>query len=484
MVCLCSLVYVLLFIGSFSLIGFLTVFLLLRQLINSQKHKRRNNKDTDRYIALLHPYCNAGGGGERVLWCAVRALQNKYDGIKLFIYTGDLEVTGEEILNKAERTFNLRLDRGTINFVYLKKRKWVEAKRYPYFTLLGQSLGSMIMALEALLSLQPDVFVDTMGYAFTYPIFAYVGGCKIGCYTHYPTISTDMLRRVQNQMSSYNNRGYVAKNPFATWIKIVYYRIFSKIYGIVGRCADTIMVNSSWTENHIISLWDVPYKTHRVYPPCEVSHLRKLQSLASAHEKIIILSVGQFRPEKDHPLQLQAMYELRTLLNKDEALWNRLRLMIVGSCRDEEDRERVKNMQDFAKHLSLENSVEFLVNVPYQELIQCYQIATIGLHAMWNEHFGISVVDGMAAGLIMVANRSGGPLMDIIETSEGSQNGYLAIDAYDYARCIATILYNSREQNSRIRDAARASVGRFSEKEFESGFLRAISPIMDDKEFQ
>lgn len=33
--------------------------------------------------------------------------------------------------------------------------------------------------------------------------------------------------------------------------------------------------------------------------------------------------------------------------------------------------------------------------------------ALIGLHTMWNEHFGISVVEGMAAGTIMVAHNSG-----------------------------------------------------------------------------
>lgn len=67
----------LLFASSFSLIGLLTVVILLRQLIKNQKSKRRNNNDNDKYVALFHPYCNAGGGGERVLWCAVRALQNK-----------------------------------------------------------------------------------------------------------------------------------------------------------------------------------------------------------------------------------------------------------------------------------------------------------------------------------------------------------------------------------------------------------------------
>ncbi|XP_049540398.1 GDP-Man:Man(3)GlcNAc(2)-PP-Dol alpha-1,2-mannosyltransferase [Anopheles darlingi] len=489
MFCWCSLVYVLFFFASFVAIGLLTVSILLRQLIKYQRRKRC--EENVKHVAFFHPYCNAGGGGERVLWCAVRALQNRYDdGVRLYVYTGDVDATASEILAKAERNFNLNLNADRISFVYLRKRRWVEAACYPHFTLLGQSIGSIVLGFEALLKLQPDVFIDTMGYAFTYPIFAFFGGCKIGCYTHYPTISTDMLRRVQSHTQSYNNRGYVAKNPFATWLKIVYYRVFSRIYGWVGRCADTIMVNSSWTENHIVSLWDVPYKTHRVYPPCEVSKLKQLEPTRSVEsngddqqpgddERIIILSVGQYRPEKDHPLQLQAMYELRTLLNNDEALWNRLRLLIVGSCRDEEDRERVKNMQDLAKHLSLENSVEFRVNVPYEQLLDCYRQATIGLHCMWNEHFGISVVDCMAAGLIMVANRSGGPLMDIIETSEGSQNGYLAFDAYDYARCIATILYNTPQYNAKLREAARASVERFSEKEFENGFLRAISPIMD-----
>lgn len=92
---------------------------------------------------------------------------------------------------------------------------------------------------------------------------------------------------------------------------------------MTGRSAHTIMVNSSWTENHILQLWDTPFKTHRVYPPCEVSHLKSLQRLAD-DDKIIIMSISQFRPEKDHPLQLQAMYELRSLINDDEALWNKV----------------------------------------------------------------------------------------------------------------------------------------------------------------
>lgn len=149
------------------------------------------------------------------------------------------------------------------------------------------------------------------------------------------------------------------------------------------------------------------------------------------------------------------MYELRTLLVNDEDLWNRLRLVFVGSCRNQEDLDRVQHLKDFAKHLALDESVEFKVNASYQELVQCYQKALIGVHAMWNEHFGISVVELMAAGILMIAHRSGGPRMDIIETSEGSQTGYLASEPEEYAKCIATILYSTKENAERIRNAAR-----------------------------
>lgn len=45
--------------------------------------------------------------------------------------------------------------------------------------------------------------------------------------------------------------------------------------------------------------------------------------------------------------------------------------------------------------------------------------------------------------------------MDIIETSEGSRTGYLAVCAMEYADCIANILYNTDEENETIRNAAK-----------------------------
>lgn len=77
------------------------------------------------------------------------------------------------------------------------------------------------------------------------------------------------------------------------------------------------------------------------------------------------------------------------VLNAFFLFFLQLKLVFIGSCRDNDDFIRVKDMMDLSKHLSLENNVEFKVNIPFEELKKELSSSMIGLHAMWNEHFGI-----------------------------------------------------------------------------------------------
>lgn len=122
----------------------------------------------------------------------------RYQDVSFVVYTGDQGVTAEEILDGARRRFNIRLPRA-VKFVFLKHRLLVEANLYPHFTLLGQSVGSIFLGWEALTEFVPDLYIDSMGYAFTLPVFRYLGGCHVGSYVHYPTISTDMLSVVRER---------------------------------------------------------------------------------------------------------------------------------------------------------------------------------------------------------------------------------------------------------------------------------------------
>jgi len=57
-----------------------------------------------------------------------------------------------------------------------------------------------------------------------------------------------------------------------------------------------------------------------------VEHLKALPFLSDEEKgnNIRIVAVAQFRPEKDHPLMLRAMFELRSILK--EEVWERVRL--------------------------------------------------------------------------------------------------------------------------------------------------------------
>jgi hypothetical protein len=52
-------------------------------------------------IAFFHPYCNDGGGGERVLWVGIASLLAKQPELKVAIFTGDA-ATPEEILKHTK----------------------------------------------------------------------------------------------------------------------------------------------------------------------------------------------------------------------------------------------------------------------------------------------------------------------------------------------------------------------------------------------
>ncbi|KAF7274357.1 hypothetical protein GWI33_012975 [Rhynchophorus ferrugineus] len=424
-------------------------------------------------IGIFHPYANAGGGGEKVLWVALKALQEKYPNAKIYIYTGDVEFSPVEILRKVQNNLNVYIDPSKVKFVYLTKRRWIEPKMYPIFTLLGQIFGSILLGFEAISHINPDIYIETTGFIFTLPIFKYLGGCKTGCYIHYPLITKEMLRRVQSRRQVYNNRDFIVRNPILTYAKLVYYHVLAWLYCLAGFCSDATLVNSTFTLENLQILWNTPMSL--VYPPCDVDHLKNIKSEQQKPQNIRILSLAQFRPEKDHLLQLQALYELREIISDN--VFENVTLVMCGSCRNKDDSERVKDLRDFSKHLSLENNVEFKVNIPYEDLIEEFGKAYIGIHTMLDEHFGISVVEQMAAGLIMVAHKSGGPLLDIIETSEGSRLGFLANTAEEFAHILKYVIEARDDEITHIRERAKASCDRFSVKKFQQEFLRAVDPL-------
>jgi hypothetical protein len=55
--------------------------------------------------------------------------------------------------------FDITLAPQSLHFVFLESRWLVEDRSWPRFTLVGQSLGSMYLAWEALSKFVPDIYI-------------------------------------------------------------------------------------------------------------------------------------------------------------------------------------------------------------------------------------------------------------------------------------------------------------------------------------
>ncbi|CAJ0942424.1 unnamed protein product, partial [Mesorhabditis belari] len=434
-------------------------------------------------IAFFHPYCNAGGGGERVLWCAIKAMQQRNASskqnaaLKFRIYSGDVDATKEQILLKARQRFNIEIDPKDVDFVFLRLRRLVEADLYPVFTLLFQIFAGGILAFEALCRLNPEVMIDSMGYPLSLPVFRFFGGAKVAAYVHYPVISSDMIKVVAERRAAFNNADLVAKNPLLASVKLRYYQLLAYLYGLIGSTADVVMANGTWTADHISQIWkrkDIEI----VFPPCDVESLLSIESTAEERlendSEVQVLSIGQIRPEKNHALQIEIIKLLDDRL-KETGFAIKAKLRIVGGCRHAEDLQRVEQLKAYAQKIGATKLVNWSLNVPYDVLLENLSSSLISIHTMWNEHFGISVVEGVAAGTIMVAHNSGGPLMDIVVPATGNNRvGYLAATAQEYADQILEIIKLSKEERSAIRERARTKSKDFNEELFAQKWLQLV----------
>eukprot|EP00899_Mesostigma_viride_P004620 jgi/Mesvir1/14159/Mv09628-RA.1 len=455
--------------------GFVIVFAcavaaiaLIPQLVKYALPRRR-----PKTVAFFHPYAEGGGGGERVLWEAIKSVQENCPDAKCVVWCGG-HATAGELRHKASLMFGIHLPR-EIELIPLTKRHLLEPRRYPRFTLIGQAVGSALLAWEALRKLNPVVFMDTSGHAFTYPLACWAGA-HVVCYTHYPFVSTDMLRRVRKREASYNNDTRVSGSALATQAKVAYYRLLARAYGWAGRYAEVAMVNSSWTKGHIVQLWRIPNKTWCVYPPCDVAALEAVPLSRPPTNAPYIISLAQFRPEKAHALQLEAW----SLVRSDPSANPRWRLKMVGSCRDGEDAARLARLQALAKELRLEDSVDWCVGVPFSELRGLLGGATAGLHTMRDEHFGIGIVEYMAAGVIPIAHASGGPLEDIVVPEDGQVTGFLATTPREFADAILRVMRMAPTEIEAIALSARTRSKRFSAKCFQTLFIQACQPVLQN----
>ena len=508
------LIFIILTIKLLTILFLFTfIFLLITQLIHYKlKWKHNLNFKYKKTISFVHPFCADCGGGEKVLWRMITSLisfhesplplkrPQEHQQLKINIISGKKDNIGD-LIQKLKQRFGIDLNEINFNSEKDSNNKFNIQSRnnklvfevelismksgymlrpQKFLTMCLQILGQIYFAFEIITKVYSDVYCDTTGLPFTYFILKYFGHAKVTSYTHYPFISYEMINQVQHNQPGVHSQGRLNKFPIFKKFKIYYYKLILKLYELMGnKCLSFAYVNSTWTYNHMKDLWKQLFKNEKLlilYPPCSISLYK--EAAKNEQRKNIIVSFAQFRPEKRQDLQIEILLKLKEKLNNYPGLQD-LELHIIGGVRNSDDQKILTHLKNYTNDLGVQEYVKFIPNASIEEILEEFSQAKIGIHTMVDEHFGITLIEMMAAGLIVVTHNSAGAKDDIlVKDREGNKPGILCDSVNDYINIIEEILVRYDQMKAQYIISSRKKAEEFSDEEFEKKFISNLKDFL------
>lgn len=202
------------------------------------------------------------------------------------------------------------------------------------------------------------------------------------------------------------------------------------------------------------------------FSPKETPHINR-KTIGFSENNFVMIYSGRINKEKGVSELIDAF-----LCLKD---YPQIRLMILGSSffeNTKNENDFIRSMKDKAK--SIEDKIVFTGFVPYNQVPDYLQLADIAvLPSMWEEPFGLTIVEAMAAGLPLVTTRSGG----IPEICEGVAT---IVDRDNVVGNLASAIIDLYEHPEKRKQMAAASIERaklFDKELFTKNFFAALEEI-------
>ena len=345
-------------------------------------------------IVVAHHLWSRVGGGELVCAYAVKAMLERGHRVAVVSTFGFDE-------EKYREWFGIDLE-GVKVYRFLPKM-------LPLFGIY-QRLGISRPLKKAIERERPEVvFIDNELYK---PVLELKRerGFRLLEYIHFPFhalrfqmgLVPDEYREAYERYVA-DARAYHRKYERGLWR--YYFGLWLKLYGRIARddpfeAADLVMANSKYTARLVKMLWGGDPLV--LNPPVKVGDFEPYGRRPFEERDDAVVMIGRISPEKriEDAIDAIALTDAKPTLRVVGGL-------IPTTVPYKESLERR------AEEKGVE--VEFYPNVPREELVRLAASSKVFVHATVGEHFGVAVVEGMAAGCPVVVHRSGGPYEDIID---------------------------------------------------------------------
>src|SRR2546422_1989233 len=224
----------------------------------------------------------------------------------------------------------------------------------------------------------------------------------------------------------------------------LYYKPARIFYRSRVNRINRLLAVSNFTRDLVKMKWGRESTT--LYPPCPIELYNDLH----LPKENLVVTVGRLAPEKRMGLFLEIAHRLPTL-----------KFAIIGSIAPE------KRWYFEGLNATAPDNLSILVS-PLRKVKEVLGRAKAYVHCAQNEHFGITIVEAMAAGCVPLVHDSGGP-REIVSDAVGFK-----WNSIDEAVAKVSSLIEDDGLRRKLSNAAISRAQQFGPEEFESGMGKVV----------
>lgn len=238
------------------------------------------------------------------------------------------------------------------------------------------------------------------------------------------------------------------------------WKAYFKPYQVIGRAlskralarSNIVLANSFFTKSALARIYGI--KAGVLYPPVDINRFFTAYQSRSRERKVLVLS--RFSPEK----RIEKVIELSRMV-KNATTFDVIGAVTLGN------RYYFNSLVEKIKRHGLQDKIKLTPNASNRELIETMSSCTVYLHTMDGEHFGVSIIEAMAAGLIPVVPSYGG-------CSEIVPSQYLYNTLQEAGERISTAIV---DRDCRKRDYFHNIAQYFSLERFTENLKNLVQPL-------
>jgi glycosyltransferase involved in cell wall biosynthesis len=218
-----------------------------------------------------------------------------------------------------------------------------------------------------------------------------------------------------------------------------------------------LLTNSEYTRKAISNAFNIDAKI--LYPPVDVETFQEI-ALKSNQREDMVLVISRIAPDK----QIENAIEVARIM-RGRGIG---KIMTIAGNLHYYDHQYYQQMKNMIADYDLSDYVSLQTNISFSRLIQLMQLAKVYFHPRIDEHFGISIVEAMASGLVPVVSNIGGHTEFVPPKYHFHTLGHAA-----------DLIALAFEATNSERRAISSSTNKFSNENYVNSFHRILSELLN-----